>query len=369
MSDIRDVSNLAMPLYRNDFFGAREIMSHAGAPAGMERALRTTNISAMDVRHVSNTQTIMSGLAFAHEPSPPPVRQLKLSDITEDTKIKGQTNLGDMNKRFALFVRDNLAFDNSDVATATLDSLIGEYIKDDRYLQVTALDTFSTLSFFVSDIKNWDGSHRGIIIPDWAVNFFSECKHEIAECAKDIHAQLEGNHHSRRFAKRTESMSNKDFDKALTESTTRQQQHLMLKAGERFLAEEFSVTEPDALIKEVLDYHDDVVQGLTNILCRHLIATAADKLDRVLTSDDALSIIESNSYYKNYNQRADKLKDDLLACKASHSSLAKHVLGHIHSTHAIAQHTKEFIKAVGRLLVNAYCFPIPDQFLDKFFEG
>ncbi|WP_230350822.1 hypothetical protein [Lelliottia sp. WAP21] len=369
MNDIRDISCLAAPIYRNDYFGAREVMSHAGAPAGMERALRTTNISAMNVRSVANSQNVFSGFTTGQKALPPVQQHYKLRDITGEATIGGQTNLGDMNKRLALFVINNLSMDNTILAKKTVETLVGELMKDTHYLNVTAQDTFSTLSFVISDIKNWDGTHRGIVIPDWAVKFFTDCKHEIEECAKDIHDQLKGNHHARRFAKKTELMRNKDFDKAFSESTTKAQHLLMLKAGERFLSEEFGVTEIDALAHKLLAYHDAVVKGMSDLVCQHIIASAAEKLSIVLTKDDAHSLIERNHYYKNFHQRADKLKNDLLACKVLHPSLLKSALGHIHSGHPVTEYKKEFIKIAGRLLANAYSFPVPDKFINSFFEG
>jgi len=318
MNDIRDVSTYALPLYRNDYFGAREIMSTAGMPYGMERTLRTTSITPMEIKQVAKSTLVYSGISAHSPPSPPPRRPCTLSDITGEKIIKNQTNLNDLNRRMAAFIVANLSGDNPPIARQSITTLVREFIEDKRYINVTAQDIFSALAFFVSDIDNWNGVNQEINIPDWAVHFLIEAQKEIIICGKDIHLQLEGNHHSRKFARLTEMMNDHDYDAALSVETTMPQRQLMLKAGELYLSSTFGTGDSDHIVLGIMTFHDTVTQHLMAKLSREVAFAAKEKMDLTLSDDEVRNIITNDRYYRMFNQRTEKLKDDLLSCSVCH---------------------------------------------------
>ncbi len=372
MNDIRDTLSYALPIYRNDFFGAQEVMSNAGVPVGMERMLRSTNISA-EVKRVSKSQlTPISAVQEQNNVQMP--RRLKLSEITGEPIIKGQTNLNDANKKMAEFVTAHLSKDNPDVARRAIRTLVWDFKEDSRYINVAAQDVFTALAFFISDIDNWNGKNDGIVIPEWALLFFNEHYKDILACSNDIHSQLEGKHFSRRFARQACDMRNNDYDKALSKITTKAMRNLMLSAGEAFLSSLCKHEEHDEIIARIIFFHDALVEGIKSKTGCLVTNLAAEKYSIILSREQGVAILDDSKYYKLFAERTERLKNDLLSYESSHFSMSKHPLRYRCLSHASLlmgkeKFTPEFIDAAGRLLINAYSFPIPDKFIDNFFKG
>ncbi|POT77614.1 hypothetical protein C3436_09490 [Citrobacter amalonaticus] len=303
----------------------------------------------------------------------PVYHQHNLEKIIGGTPVTLQDNLNSLNKKLAVFVMEYLNGDNPEPAKKVIESLLGEFIKDERYVKITAQDAFAALSFFISDIKNWNGVNSGIMIPRWASDFFSDSKNVVWDGIHDITSQREGNHHSQKFARITKHMYSSSYDKTLSETTTKAQQELMLKAGERYLLESIREAEYDNSAKVLVNYHDTVTSRFREEICSLIIAEAAEKFSTSLSREQALATFKDDLSYGKFKLRAKELKRDLFACEILNSDLPKGTLRIKRLLHPTTSHayrgtfTPEFIRAAGRLLLNAYTFPIPDSFIDKIF--
>ena len=371
MSDIRDVSTYARPVYRNDYFGAQDYMSYAGAPAGMERTLRTTDLSIADVRQVNNSQLSLPQAASAgHRQN---YYYYDLSQIIGEGAITGQCNLNEMNKKLATLVVTHLSLSNPQITQEFVELMLKEFIQG-TYLNITAQETFIALAFFLSDARNWIDNHQGIIFPDWAVHFFHENKQCIIDCASDIHDQLQGNRHSQKFVKKYRFHGDKVYNDGVLKASSKPQRKLMLKAGEAYLTQQDQSKGYKGLTDQLLAYHDAVVDGLMNEICPHVIAAAQEKFSVTLSHDNTLEIISKDYHFKQFHEHAKELKknllffDDLSYNVPKASSKAKQLF-HFSHTQKSQQNNSEFhpdfVRAAGLLLINLYSFPIPDAFREN----
>lgn len=381
MNDIRDVSSLTMPPYRNDYFGATMVMSNAGAPMGMERTLRTTDLSVRNVVQAINTTVRPHGAAtleYSGDTQSTTYRgqTYELAEITGELRITDQGNINDLNRRLAKFVTANLSKDNPQSANETIIALVSGFRDDARYVNVAAHDVFSALSFLISDVNNWNGIHSDIKIPDWAVPFIHDHEKEFTRCIKDIHNQLKGNYHTRHFAKKTAHMSNAAYDAALAKEFSKVQNDLMLISGDQYLQTSFSGESGNNIVKQIFAYHDEVLYQILEKTCNLIIATPTGNNIKSLSKDDVYATLCADRYYKAFHRRSCKLKNDLLVCDVFNSTISpgnvSRITQHRPWSYWGAPKTTfnpEFIKLSGRLFMNVYSCPVPDKFLDKFFEG